>query len=137
MADPKTPQERLVVQFFETLSTGELEKVRALLHPDATWTVMVKGVPGAGSHGPRDYIIDSFLAPVRGLFKDGDPKVFVDKVASSGDFVMAETRGVGLLADGRTYDNKYAWGVETKDGKVFALREYMDSFYISQLFPAG
>ena len=137
MADPKTPQERLVVQFFETLSTGDLEKVRALMHPDCTWTVKARGIPGEGSHGPRDFIIDSFLAPVRGLFAAGDPKVHVDHVASSGDLVMAETRGVGTLADGRPYNNNYAWGVETKDGKIFALREYMDSYYVSQLFPPG
>ena len=135
MVDATTPQEKLAVQFYETLGTGELEKVRALLHPDATWTVQVTGVPGVGVHGPRDYIVDTFLAPVRGLFVPGDPKVLIDTVASKGDFVMLETHGEGTLSDGRIYRNKYAWAVDIRDGLVFAIREYMDSYYVHTLFP--
>jgi ketosteroid isomerase-like protein len=137
VAEPRTPQEKTVVEFFRVLSTGVLEDIRATFHPDATWTVQCKGIPGEGSHGPRDYIVDQFLAPVRGLFVEGDPKTTVDNIASNGDLVMLETRGIGQLQDGRTYNNKYAWAVEVKDGKVFAVREYMDSYYVSQLFPQG
>jgi ketosteroid isomerase-like protein len=127
--------EQIVLDFFATLSTGELERVRAALHPDASWTPQVKDVPGAGVHRGRDAIVDEFLAPVRGLFKPGDPKVHVDTICSKGTTVMCETRGQGTLADGRPYDNLYAWAIEIKDGKVFALREYMDSHYVMTLFP--
>jgi ketosteroid isomerase-like protein len=126
--------ERLAMDFFTTLSTGDLEAVRALLHEDASWTPMVRGVPGAGSHVGRSAIVDGFLAPVRGLFKPGDPKVLVDTIASNGSLVITETRGVGMLADGRPYENRYAWAIEIKDGKIFALREYMDSLYVMRLF---
>src|SRR5690606_11616012 len=86
MAEPKTAQEREVVKFFETLSSGDLEALRAMLHADASWTPMVKpGIPGAGVHHPRDKIIDEFLAPVRGLFVPGDPKVHIDAIVSDGD----------------------------------------------------
>jgi len=126
--------ERLVRDFFDTLSTGDLERVRSLLHQDASWTPQVRDVPGSGSHQGRDVIIDEFLAPVRGLFAPGDPKVVVDTVVASGALVMAETRGVGHVADGRPYDNRYAWAIEVRDGKIFALREYMDSHYVATLF---
>ncbi len=59
---------------------------------------MVEGVPGAGVHGPRDKIVDEFLAPVRGLFVPGDPKTTVDRMVSSGDTVMCESRGIGDAA---------------------------------------
>ena len=62
MVTARTPQEQLVLDFFRTLSTGELEAIRATLHPQATWRPMVEGVPGAGTHGPRDKIVDEFLA---------------------------------------------------------------------------
>jgi ketosteroid isomerase-like protein len=126
--------ERLAMDFFTTLSTGDLEAVRALLHEDASWTPMVRGVPGEGSHVGRSAIIDGFLAPVRGLFKPGDPKVLVETIASNGPLVITETRGVGTLSDGRPYENRYAWAIEIKDGKIFALREYMDSLYVMRLF---
>lgn len=136
MAEAGNAQEREVIKFFEILSSGDLEKLRAFLHPDASWQPMVKpGIPGAGLHHPRDAIIDEFLAPVRGLFIPGDPKVHIDSIVSSGDKVMLETRGIGTLSDGREYNNLYAWAFELKDGKVWKIREYMDSAYISSLFP--
>ena len=95
MVTARTPQEQLVLDFFRILSSGDLEAIRATLHPDATWQPMVEGVPGAGIHGPRDQIVDAFLAPVRGLFVPGDPKTTVDRMVSSGDTVMCEARGAG------------------------------------------
>ncbi len=109
MVTARTPQEQLVLDFFRVLSSGDLEAIRATLHPDATWRPMVEGVPGAGVHGPRDKIVDEFLAPVRGLFAPGDPKTTVDRMVSTGDTVMCESRGMGRLRDGRPYNNRYAW----------------------------
>jgi uncharacterized protein len=126
--------ERLAIEFFVTLSTGDLEAVRVLLHENASWTTMVHGIPGAGSHVGRSVIVDEFLAPVRGLFQPGDPKVLLETIASNGPLVFTETRGVGVLSDGRPYENRYCWAVEIKDGKVFAIREYMDSLYVMRLF---
>jgi ketosteroid isomerase-like protein len=77
--------------------------------------------------------VDEFLRPVRALFKPGDPKIFVDTIASRGPLVMVETHSGGNLADGRPYQNLYAWAVEVKDGKVHALREYFDSHYVMGL----
>src|SRR6185437_93992 len=133
----RTPQEQLVLDFFRILSSGELEAIRAALHPDATWRPMVEGVPGAGTHGPRDAIVDGFLAPVRGLFMPGDPKTTVERMVSSGDTVMCESRGMGTLRDGRAYNNRYAWSIDVRDGKIFAIREYMDSHYVATLFGGG
>jgi len=134
MVTARTPQEQRVLDFFRILSSGDLEAIRATLHPDATWHPMVEGVPGAGIHGPRDKIVDEFLAPVRGLFMPGDPKTTVDRIVSTGDTVMCESRGLGTLRDGRPYSNRYAWSVDLKDDKIFAIREYMDSHYVATLF---
>jgi hypothetical protein len=125
--------ERLVLRFFEVLSAGDLEAVRNLLHDEVTWKPQIRDVPGAGIHRGKKGIVDDFLRPIRGLFKPGDPKVIVDTMASKGDLVIAEARGVGKIADGRPYDNLYAWAFDLKDGKVFAIREYMDSHYVINL----
>lgn len=122
--------EQLVRTFFDTLSTGDLEKLRSLLHEDACWTAMPKDIPGAGPHSGRDHIIDEFLAPVRGLFEPGDPKITINVLFARGNMVHAETRAFGKFLNGKEYDNNYCWGIEIKDGLIFALREYMDSHYI-------
>jgi uncharacterized protein len=133
MGELEDRNEKLVRTFFETLSTGDLERVRPMLHEDATWTVMASGIPGAGEKKGRNAIIDEFLAPVRGIFEDGDPKVFIVNVISKGRLVAAETRGVGRLKGGTPYNNVYSWMIEVDDGKIHALREYMDSYYVSTI----
>jgi uncharacterized protein len=133
----RTESERIVLRFLATLSDGDLESVRRMLHDEATWTPQVKSVPGAGVHKGPAGIVDNFLKPIRGLFRAGDPKIHVDSIASRDSFVMVESHSGGYFADGRPYDNLYAWAVEVRDGKVYALREYFDSHYVVGLMEAG
>ena len=122
--------EQLIRDFFTTLSSGDLEKLRGMLHPEASWTAMVKEVPGAGRHAPRNVVIDEFLAPVRGIFEEGDPKVEIDNLFASGNLVCAETRAQGKLRNGKDYNNNYCWVFEVQQAQVYAIREYMDSHYV-------
>jgi ketosteroid isomerase-like protein len=135
MADSETQNEKLVRRFFdEALNTGDLEKIRLHFHPDATWTPMAKtGIPGAGVHRGRKGIVDEFLAPVRGLFVDGDPKNSIENIFGKGVFVLVETHGTGTFRNGREYDNRYAWIIEIRDDMIFAIREYMDTAYIASI----
>lgn len=126
--------ERLVLEFFRVLSAADFDRLRELMHEEITWTPMMRGVPGAGVHRGRSGIIDEFLIPVRGLFRPGDPKTIVDSICSKGSLVLVESHGEGVVADGRIYENQYAWAFEIRDGKVFAIREYMDSLYVAKLF---
>jgi ketosteroid isomerase-like protein len=125
-----TRNEQLVHEFFATLSTGNLEALRPLIHPDGSWEVMSTSVPGGGLTSGRDAIIDVFLAPVRSMFEDGDPKVTVKRSFASGNLVCAETEADGELRNGNHYHNRYAWVIEIKAGMVCHLREYMDTAYI-------
>lgn len=135
MADTESKNEILVRRFFdEALNSGDLEKIRACFHPDATWTPMAQtAIPGAGVHRGRKGIVDEFLAPVRGLFVDGDPKNTIENLFGKGAIVAVETHGTGTFRNGRPYDNRYAWIVEIKDDMIFAIREYMDTAYIASI----
>ena len=134
MPSADNANERLALDWFEKLSAGDFDSLRSMLHPEATWTVQVQGVQGAGAHkGPKG-IIDDFLMPVRlGLFQKGDPKLPVSNVLSKGSLVCVETRGQGRMKNGKDYNNLYCWMLDIKDGKIFAIREYMDSYYVSTL----
>ena len=136
MTDMAEKNEAFVRRFFmEALNTGDLEKIRPYFHPDATWTPMAKegSVPGASVHRGRKGIVDEFLAPVRGLFIDGDPKNSIENIFGKGDFVLVETHGTGTFRNGRAYDNRYAWIVQIKGDMIFAIREYMDTAYIASI----
>jgi len=125
--------EQIVRKFFKTLSTGNLEKVRPMFHQKAKWQVMATGIAGAGETVGRDNIIDNFLGPIRGTFVPGDPKVKITSLISDGPVVLAEARGTGTLKNGKQYNNMYAFVLKLKDGKIVALREYMDSAHVTTL----
>jgi hypothetical protein len=137
MVEAGDGSQRVVLDFFERLNAADLEGVRAILTEDATWTPQVKDIPGAGVYRGRNVIVDEFLAPIRGLFADGDPKNRILSIASNGPLVLIETEGTGHVRDGRPYENRYAWAFEVRDGKVAAIREYMDSHYVARLFGLG
>src|SRR5690606_37978929 len=120
----ETRNERLVRTFFETLSSGDLEALRPQIHVDGSWEATGKSIPGAGITRGRDKIIDELLAPVRGLFVPGDPKVKILRIFGKDEWVAAECEAHGTLANGKPYDNRYAW--------IFEIREYMDTGYILQ-----
>lgn len=128
----ETRAEALARELFDCLTAADLERLRPQLHEDASWEATGKTIPGAGITRGRDRIIDDLLAPVRGLFKPGDPKVKVIRIFSKGPWVAAETEAHGTFANGRAYDNRYAWIIEIRDDKLYAIREYMDTAYILQ-----
>lgn len=125
--------EQLVLDFFEVLSSGDLEKLRGFYHDDSVWEPKVKDIAGAGRHVGMD-IIDKFLAPVRGMFNPGDPKIHVHNMFSRDGWVCVESNSTGGLPDGKVYDNDYCWVFEVSNGKIDKMREYMDSHYTAKLF---
>jgi ketosteroid isomerase-like protein len=129
----KNANEQLVLDFFQTLSSGDLEALRGYFHDESVWHPKVKNIAGAGEHKGMD-IIDLFLAPVRGMFEAGDPKVHVTHLFSDGETVGVESYSTGKTMDGKIYENDYAWVFRVKDGKIDRLHEYMDSHYTAQLF---
>ncbi len=139
MVTADNDNERLVLQFFEALGTGNLERARDLLHADATWTVMPTGVPGSGTHRGRREIIEGFLMPLRdSLFEPGTVSGGIDTLISKGALIAAESQASARLKNGKSYHNRYVFVFEVRDGSIVAVREYMDSYYIVQtLKPSG
>jgi uncharacterized protein len=130
----ETANEKLVEQFIDCLNREALDDLRPILHPDATWKPMTTSdIPGAGGHHGHKGIIDEFLRPVRGLFEGKDPQNEIHSLFSKGDMVAAETHGTGKLKNGKIYDNRYAWLIQIKDGKIFQIREYMDTAFIQTI----
>lgn len=123
--------ERAVREFFDRLNTGDLEQLRPLIQ-GATWRPMIKDMTSAEAYS-GDAIIDAFMRPVRGIFAPGDPKVSIDLLVASEDAVAVETKGYGALADGRPYDNRYAWFFQLDGDRIVEIHEYLDSNYVATL----
>ena len=132
----ESQNEGLVRRFFDKLNAEDLEGLRTLLHPQATWKPMAKSdIPGAGVHTGHKGIIDEFLKPVRGLFEGKDPQNSIQTLFSKGDQVVAETHGTGRFKNGKTYDNRYCWvcrfaGDQVGDA-IVEVRAYLDSAMVA------
>src|SRR3569833_858233 len=126
MVKGDTANGRTELEIFRILSTGDLEAIRQTLHDEVSWTPQVKDIPGAGTYHGKKGVCDDFLGPVRGMFAHGDQKTTVKTNVSKGPLVMCESEWLGKLQDGRTYLYRYALAGEVRDGKIFAIREYMD-----------
>ena len=53
----ETDSERVVLQFLATLSAGDLEGVRAMLHEDATWTPQMQQRQPQIKHGTVVFLL--------------------------------------------------------------------------------
>jgi ketosteroid isomerase-like protein len=129
-----TESESLVRSFFETLSSGDLDKLASYFDAESTWTVCATGIPGAGKHR-GSAIIDEFLRPVRGLFEPGQPKVELTNLVTDGRWVACEGTGRGRFRSGAVYENHYSYWLEVEGPIVRTMREYMDSAYVASLAP--
>jgi ketosteroid isomerase-like protein len=135
MAEAEERNTALVRSFFETLSSGDLERVAEFFDERTTWSMawVTNDLPGAGTHVGVQGIIGEFLGPVRGMFEPGDPKVELTNVVAQGSWVAVEARGKGRFRNGTPYDNLYTFFLEIDGEKIRTMREYMDSYYVSTL----
>ena len=129
-----------VKALYGAYASGDPDRIEALLHPDVVWvapagnaTQVALGLGSADEAGPprglNDLDRDAILA-----FMVGDyPRFFRDVVfdlrtiLSEGDVVVAEHRMSATLPNGRPYVNDYCLAYEVADGRVMAIREYMDT----------
>jgi ketosteroid isomerase-like protein len=128
--------EELVRSFFETLSSGDLDRVATFFDSDSVWTVCATEIPGAGTHRGSD-IVEEFLRPVRGMFEPGQPKVELTNMVANDRWVAVEAVGRGRFRGGPDYENRYSFWVEVEveGGTIRTIREYMDSHYVATLAP--
>jgi ketosteroid isomerase-like protein len=129
-----------VQALYAAYAAGDPDRIAALLHPDVIWvapagnaTQVALGLGSADDAGPprglNDLDRDAIVA-----FMTYDYPRFVANVVfeprsmvGEGGAVLAEHRMSATLPNGRPYINDYCFAYEVSDGRVTAIREYMDT----------
>ncbi|GAA4887036.1 nuclear transport factor 2 family protein [Ferrimonas pelagia] len=124
---------QIVTAFFAHFSAADRPAALALLDDKATWQAM--GTEGElPIHGVMDKAaIGELIAMVAATFPAKmalTPKGFT----AEGDRVALEMESYGVKANGMVYNNPYHFLVTLADGKITALREYMDTLHVKQVF---
>ncbi|MES2481271.1 MAG: nuclear transport factor 2 family protein [Pseudomonadota bacterium] len=129
---PAEASRRLALDFIDACFRCDVDAVLSRLAPDATWWVL-----GDREHlkvsGTRDRLaIERFLRNVARMFPQGMGYAIEGVTAEPGR-VAIEATSHARQADGRDYANRYHFAVTLQDGKVLAMREYLDTFYVWQV----
>ena len=137
-----TEQNKAIAQeFFARFSASDLDGALATLSEDATWLIPGKRdrMPTAGLY-TKERIARLFQAMLKQL--KGGLQMTVLSTVAEGDRVAIEAESSGDLENGRLYRQKYHFLLEFRDGRICAVREYLDTqhahdVWIAPASPAG
>lgn len=124
----------IAARFAEVFSTGDVDAILELLHPDAVYWVagQIEGMSG-------DYTREEFgdlLRGVTGAYTTGSLEITPLSSIAEGDKVAVEAESYGELHNGRIYRNRYHFLFQIRDGVIISVKEYMDTKHAWDTFYA-
>jgi ketosteroid isomerase-like protein len=116
----------IAYEFFARFTASDIEGALATMTDDATWWIPGKPArsPAAGVY-QKDRIAKLFHAMVKQL-EHGLTMTPTSAIAE-GNRVAIEHVSSGDLKNGREYRQEYHMVMEFRDGKIAAVREYLDT----------
>jgi uncharacterized protein len=129
-----------VIALYGAYATGDADKICGLLHEEVVWTApggnatqVALGLGRPEDAGPprgtndldRDAIVTFMAYNFARFFGNVDNKFRT--VVAEGEVVVVEHRLSATLPNGRSYVNDYCFVHEVRNGKVWRIREYMDT----------
>jgi len=123
---------KVVLGFVEALSSGKVEAAQAAVADDATWWIP-GSLPVSGTHRGKKAIFEEFLGQAQALFQPNSVSIQVRNVIGEGDNVAVEWIARGKSAKGKNYENYYHLMFEVRNGKIEAVREYVDTLYAKEV----
>jgi uncharacterized protein len=120
---------KLAADFFARLSANDIDGALDILTDDATWWIAGKPEqqPAAGVYHKEQ--ISRLLHNMAGRLKNG-LKLTVKGAVAEGDKVAVEVESYGELTNGRIYNQEYHVLMTIRDGKIGAVREYLDTQHV-------
>jgi len=121
----------VIERYVAALNAGDGATVEDSFAADAVWTVD-GDLPISGTWAGRDEIINGFFATAGTLFEPGSTRVEVTRMLADGAEVVLEWTSHACTRSGDEYENHCIGVFTVVDGKIAAVREYMDTGYARQ-----
>ena len=113
--------------YFEKMRAGD-PGTADLLTDDVTWWVPPSS-PFGGTHEGREAVV-ALMAQGIHLYDPATPmQVDVREMVAEADRVCAQLVIRARTAKGEDYENHYHFAFQLRDGKICAVREYVDTLY--------
>jgi uncharacterized protein (TIGR02246 family) len=131
MSESKAVIERYVAALLD----GDVEAIRASFADDAVWT-LDGDLPISGVWRGRDAIVDDFLGKAIAYYEPGSVSIEVTSLVADGELVAMEWTSRARTAAGEAYENHCIGMFTVRDGRIQAVREYMDTQHAARAFAA-
>jgi ketosteroid isomerase-like protein len=118
----------LIRRYFELMRAGSPE-LPALLSDDVSWWVPPTS-PLGGLHEGKAKVL-ALMAQGVGLYA-GPLAITIESLIAEGDRAAVQLVIDGRTAKGEPYHNFYHFAFRARDGKICAVREYVDTLYAQQ-----
>lgn len=124
---------RLARELFARLSAGEVESALNLLADDARWWIAGKpgAAPAAGVYTKSR--LKGLMLDLLGKL-DGGLRMTIKGITAQADRVAVEVESYGELTNGRVYNQEYHFLLEVRDGRISAVREYLDTQHVQAVW---
>ncbi len=120
----------LVTKFWDAFSTSKFDTALGMLSDDATW--WVAGTTAlSGKYTKPEFEV--LLGNVAGNAPQGI-KVTPKQLTAEDNRVSVEAESYAEISNGKTYRNIYHFMMECHDGKISAVREYLDTEHVTEVF---
>ncbi|MGR8918696.1 MAG: nuclear transport factor 2 family protein [Gammaproteobacteria bacterium] len=123
---------QLVRDTWGAVSAGDIDTFMNNLADDISWTFFGSH-RFAGTFNGKEELANKLFAPIGDVLEDGI-KVELLSLTADGDRVAVEAKGNARSKAGKDYNNDYCMIVTCADGKVKAVREYLDSELVTDVF---
>lgn len=123
---------QLVRDTWGAVSAGDIEGFMGRLADDVTWTFFGSH-RFAGTFRGKDELVQKLFAPLGEVLADGI-KVHIDSLTAEGERVVMEARGEAASKSGQPYNNQYCIVITCRDGRIAAVREYLDAELVTSVF---
>ena len=111
--------------------TGNPEAFYEILDENVNWTV-IGSTAVSGTYTSRQAFIDGAVRKI-GKRIDGMVVPEIVDILTEGDKLVFRWDGIGKMADGTPYHNRYSWAMTFKDGKVVEGTAYLDTALVDTL----
>jgi ketosteroid isomerase-like protein len=108
------------------VAVGDGPTVRERFAESATWQLF-GDTPMSGTWTGRDTIIAEFLAGALGSYEPGSIRLEITVTVADGGRAVVEWTSRARTLRGEPYENLCIGAFTVRDGKIQAVREYMDT----------
>ncbi|GAA2851736.1 nuclear transport factor 2 family protein [Pseudonocardia halophobica] len=125
---------KVVTEFMEVFSSGDVNGILGSLTDDATWWV-AGNIPGIS--GTKDKSgFGEMLGGIAEGTKTGAITLTPLAFTAEGERVAVETESYAELKNGRVYNNLYHFVFTVRDGKISSVKEFLDTEHTTAVFVA-